>query len=106
MDAKQQARWEARAQILKALSHATRLMIVDELAGGPRCVAELRDLVGGDMSTVSRHLSVLKNAGILDDHKKGVQVFYRLRTPCVMDFFGCVENVLTSNIQEQITLAK
>ena len=53
-------------------------MIVDELAEhGERCVCDLTELVGSDMSTVSRHLSQLKNAGIVDDEKRGTMVFYR-----------------------------
>lgn len=49
------------------------------------------------MSTVSKHLSVLKRAGILEDEKRGQQVFYRLRVPCILNFFGCVEDVLAAN---------
>lgn len=106
MNQKQRAKWEARAGILKALAHPSRLIIVDELAHGPRCVAELRDLVDCDMSTVSRHLSVLKNAGLLTDQKQGLQVFYHLKTPCVLDFFQCVESVLNDRVQTEIQMAR
>ncbi len=106
MDQRQQARWEARAQVLKSLAHPSRLMIVDELSRGARCVAELREIIGCDMSTVSRHLAVLKNAGLLADQRQGVQVFYFLKTPCVLDFFECVESVLANNVQEKIYLAR
>jgi ArsR family transcriptional regulator len=88
-----QADYKAKARILKALAHPTRLFIVNELSRGERCVCELTDLVGAEMPTVSRHLSVLKNAGILADEKRGPQVFYRLRVPCVLNFFKCVEAV-------------
>jgi ArsR family transcriptional regulator len=56
-------------------------------------VCELAALVGSEMPTVSRHLAVLKNAGIVEDEKRGAQVFYRLMTPCVMNFFNCVAAV-------------
>lgn len=98
-------RWEARAQVMKAMAHPSRLMIVDELSQGERCVADLRDLVGGDVSTVSRHLAVLKNAGLVFDDKRGNQVFYALRTPCVLNFFECVESVLQAGLQKDIELA-
>ncbi|MBM3853109.1 MAG: helix-turn-helix transcriptional regulator, partial [Verrucomicrobia bacterium] len=52
--------------------------ILDELAGGERCVCELVAAVGSSWSTVSRHLSVLKTAGVIADDKRGLQVFYRL----------------------------
>ena len=91
MDAKTQARFEARARILKALAHPSRLFMVDVLSHGERCVCELTEMVGSDMSTVSKHLSVLKSAGIVADEKRGMQVFYNLKMPCVLRFFDCVE---------------
>ena len=94
MDETNKAKFEARAKIIKALGHPSRLMMVDELSRGERCVCELREIVGADLSTVSKHLSTLKNAGIVEDDKRGVQVFYRLKVPCVLNFFGCVEAVL------------
>jgi len=95
MDAKTQARYEARAEVIKAMAHPTRLFIVDELSRvSERCVCELTEMIGADMSTVSKHLSILKAAGIIDDEKRGSMVFYRLRVPCIMDFFRCVETVM------------
>jgi len=89
-------RYEAKARIMKALAHPTRLFIVDELSKGERCVCELRDMVGADISTVSKHLALLKSAGILVDDKRGLQVFYRLETPCVLGFFDCIDEVQTA----------
>lgn len=93
MTAAAQSEYKARARIIKALAHPTRLFIVEELSRGERCVCELTDMIGVEMPTVSRHLSQLKNAGILEDEKRGAQVFYRLRTPCVLNFFNCIEAV-------------
>jgi DNA-binding transcriptional ArsR family regulator len=92
--------FKARAMIIKALAHPARLMIVDALGKGPMCVCDLRALVGSQLPTVSRHLSVLKGAGIVADEKRGVQVFYRLRCPCVNQFFTCAEKVLASTARE------
>jgi len=88
------ARFETKANIIKAMAHPTRLFIVDELARGERCVCELTAMVGDDVSTVSKHLSVLKAGGIVRDEKRGSQVFYSLRLPCVLAFFSCVESIL------------
>ena len=93
MTAKTQARLKAQAKILKALAHPTRLLLIEELARQTKCVCELRDVAELDMSTVSKHLSVLRNAGIVEDEKRGLQVFYSLKTPCVLNFFQCVESV-------------
>ena len=49
------------------------------------------DLVGSSWSTVSRHLSVLKEAGVLEDEKRGLQVFYRVALPCVNSFMDCLD---------------
>ncbi|MBN1346117.1 MAG: winged helix-turn-helix transcriptional regulator [Phycisphaerae bacterium] len=106
MDTRLQARFEVRARIIKALGHPTRLFIVDELSRGRRCVCELTEMIGADMSTVSKHLSVLRNAGIIRDDKQGAQVYYTLRVPCIMSFFGCVESVLETTAKEQLALAR
>ena len=94
MTKKEHARFEARAQILKAIAHPTRLYIVDVLSNGERCVRDLTKMVGDDMSTVSKHLSVLRSVGIVRDEKRGAEVFYSLRMGCVMGFFDCIEAVL------------
>lgn len=83
-----------RAHIIKAMAHPVRLFFIEELSRQERCVCELTEMVGFDMSTVSKHLSVLKNAGLVSIDKRGNQVFYRLQTPCILNFFGCVEAVL------------
>ncbi|MBM3494891.1 MAG: winged helix-turn-helix transcriptional regulator [Armatimonadetes bacterium] len=86
--------YKLKAQIIKAMAHPSRLMMIDELAKGERCVCDLQKVVGADMSTVSKHLAVMRNAGIVEDRKAGLQVFYRLRVPCIIQFFGCVEAVM------------
>ena len=100
MDIRRQKRLQSRANILKALAHPSRLLIVEELAKGERCVCELQEMVGADISTVSKHLAVLKKAGLVCDDKRGLQVFYRLLSPCVMNFFGCIESVIEANKPE------
>jgi ArsR family transcriptional regulator len=102
MEAKTQGRMVARAKIIKAMAHPTRLFIVDELSRGDRCVCELTEMIGADTSTVSKHLSILRNAGIVEDEKRGLQVFYSLKVPCVLHFFGCVEAVLESSAKAQM----
>jgi DNA-binding transcriptional ArsR family regulator len=96
--------YEARARVIKAMSHPTRLFIVEELSKGERCVCDLTDMVGADISTISRHLSILKSAGIVEDDKRGTQVFYTLKVPCVLNFFTCVESVLESARNELVMI--
>jgi len=95
---KSQARYEARVRVVKAMAHPTRMFIVDELSRvQQRCVCELTEMIGADISTVSKHLSILKGAGIIIDQNRGNQVYYRLRVPCILEFFRCVESVLECN---------
>jgi DNA-binding transcriptional ArsR family regulator len=97
---------DARAKVLKAMAHPTRLFIIEELEKGEHNVCDLTAMVGADISTVSKHLSVLKQAGIVLDDKRGNQVFYRLRVPCILNFFGCVESVLENRAKEQAAYLK
>ena len=81
---------------------ATRLFIVDELSkNGERCVCDLTEMIGTDMSTVSRHLAQLKDAGIVEMEKRGQMVFYSLRVKCILNFFDCVESVIKCNAKSQ-----
>jgi ArsR family transcriptional regulator len=102
MEERTRIRCEERARILKALAHPTRVFIVEELARGERCVCELQEKIGADMSTVSKHLSLLKSAGVVQDDRRGVQVFYSLRACCVPDFLGCVERIMKETAERQL----
>ncbi len=102
VDAKSQALFAARAKIIKAMAHPTRLFVVTELSQcDEKCVCDLTEMIGADMSTVSRHLAVLKNAGLVVDDKRGQQVYYRLRVKCIVNFLKCVQTVLENNAQAQ-----
>ncbi len=106
MDIKKKSHCEARARVIKALAHPSRLFIVEELSRGERCVCELTAMIGADISTVSKHLTILRNAGIVDMDKRGSQVFYTLRVPCILNFFLCVEEVLRANVEKQSTVTR
>ena len=88
--------YRAGADIFKALGHSSRLLIVDALTHGERCVADLTELIGCDTSTVSNHLSILRNVGLIVDERRGQQVFYRIAAPCVTKVFACLEEVRSS----------
>jgi DNA-binding transcriptional ArsR family regulator len=77
--------------MLKAMAHPSRLLMLETLADGERCVCELQQLVGSDISTVSKHLALMRGAGLVDDRREGLKVFYRLRVPCIVDLFACID---------------
>lgn len=106
MDDKQRATYQERAQILKAMAHPTRLWMIEMLAAGERCVCEFANVIDADFSTTSKHLSILKQAGIIEATKRGKQVYYRLKVPCVLNFMNCVEAVLKSHIESRTAMLK
>jgi ArsR family transcriptional regulator len=95
-------RLEAQARVIKALAHPTRLFLVEELCREERCVCELAEMVGSDVSTVSKHLALLREAGIVQDEKRGKQVFYRLRMGCALDFGSCASVILEETSRRQL----
>ena len=99
-------RQRARAKILKALAHPSRLLVIDELAQGERCVCELQAIIGPDMSTVSKHLAQLRECGLVDDEKRGTQVFYSLNAGCLPSFFQCIDNLAKKHAQRQLEWTK
>lgn len=104
MNDREKALLEAKASILKAIGHPTRLWIAEQLTEGEKCVCELVDQLDVDFSTISKHLNVLKQAGVVVDDKRGKQVYYRLKVPCIMQFMPCVEAVLQATAQQHIDL--
>jgi ArsR family transcriptional regulator len=98
--------YEARADIMKALAHPLRLEMIDLLSKKEFCVEDIARQVEAERSNVSRHLSVLAGAGIVESRKEGLKVFYSLKVPCVLNFFGCVEQVLLQQLKEKEALLK
>ena len=94
MTTKTQERLKAQARVLKALANESRLRIVDRLSRGECSVGELTEMIGSDQSTVSKHLAVLRAHGVVLDRREGNVVYYKLMTPCVMNFFSCATQVL------------
>ena len=88
------ATYEIRAELLKAVAHPARLMMVDALAEGEKCVCELQELVGSAMPTVSRHLDRMKSAGIVAGRRDGNRIYYRLLLPCITKIFPCLDEAL------------
>lgn len=106
MNDKEKALIEAKATVFKALGHPTRLWIAEQLAGGEKCVCELVETIDADFSTVSKHLTILKQAGVVVDEKRGKQVYYRLKVPCILQFMPCIEAVIQATAQSHIDLIK
>jgi len=86
---------QRKSEVFKALGHSTRLQIVEKLAVGEQCVCVLLEMFDIDMSTLSRHLAVLKNSGIVSDERRGKNIYYSLKCPCLVNMIECMEEVLS-----------
>jgi len=101
MDEQSEKLYQLQAEVIQAAGHPIRLAIIDYLAGGEQCVCDIAENVDAKRSNVSRHLAVMLNAGIVDSHKDGLRVIYKLRTPCILNFLGCVTQVLKERLESQ-----
>ncbi len=87
----------------KALAHKTRLKIIDLLAEkGEHCVCEITEQIDAHQSTVSKHLRILKDNGLVESHKEGLKIYYKLRVPCVNQFFSCIDTVLKNEMENKL----
>jgi len=86
------------------MAHPSRLAMVEALAEGEKCVCELQQLVGSDISTVSKHLGILSRAGIVADRKEGLRVFYRLAAPSILDFLACVDKIICRDAKKALEI--
>lgn len=100
MDAKTQKLYEMKAEVLAAAGQPIRLAILEVLRDGEVCVCEIAERVGAQRPNVSRHLGVMRKAGLVSQRKEGLRVMYSLRTPCVLNFLDCVTRVLLARAEE------
>ena len=96
--------YELKAEVIAAAGHPIRLAIIDFLKDGEQCVCDIADHVEAQRSNVSRHLSVLHNAGVVEQRKDGLKMMYSLKTPCILNFMKCVEGVLRERAREAAAL--
>ena len=99
-DLKKQLLFEKQAEIAKAIAHPLRIAIIDFLKDGEQCVCDIAETIGSERSNVSRHLAVMVNAGVLEYRKEGLKVIYKLKTPCIIEFFSCIRKVLKQQVKD------
>ncbi|HKL22990.1 MAG TPA: metalloregulator ArsR/SmtB family transcription factor [Tichowtungia sp.] len=87
------------AKSLKAMAHPMRIVIVDALKDGDRCVRDLTSLGSINQSNVSRHLATLKRVGIVSDRRVKNQVIYKLEAPEVLDLLSPAASVARSELK-------
>lgn len=92
---------EKTVDAIKAMAHPVRLQMLYALKSGEWCVCDLQALSKLDMSTVSKHLSVLKRAGLVSVRKDKNWMIYSLARPCVLNFADCMTRELCAVKQEE-----
>jgi DNA-binding transcriptional ArsR family regulator len=98
--------YEMKAEIIQAAGHPIRLAIIDFLKDGEQCVCDIAVHVDAQRSNVSRHLAVMLKAGIVDCRKDGLKMIYSLKTPCILNFLGCVTDVLRHQVKANAAVLK
>ncbi|MGB7581271.1 MAG: metalloregulator ArsR/SmtB family transcription factor [Sedimentisphaerales bacterium] len=105
-DSKKRLLFQKQAQIAQAIGHPIRLEIINFLKDGEQCVCDIAEQIGAERSNVSRHLSVMVAAGVLEHRKKGLKVIYRLKCPCILEFFKCMSGVLKQRVKDDKEILK
>ena len=105
-DSRKQMLFQRQAKIAQAIGHPLRLEIIDFLKDGEQCVCDIAEHTGAERSNVSRHLSLMVAAGVLEHRKEGLKVIYKLKCPCILDFFACMSGVLKQQVKDDKEILK
>ena len=106
LDSRNVLLFEKQAQIAKAIAHPLRIAILNFLKEGEQCVCDIAEHVGAQRSNVSRHLAVMRNAGVLGHRKDGLRMLYSLRTPCIVNFLSCITAALREQFEAHAAVLK
>lgn len=98
--------YKRQADILQAIGQPIRIAIANFLKDGEQCVCDIAEFVGSERSNISKHLSVMVNAGLLESRKDGLNVIYRLKCRCIPDFLSCVTDVLKQQVKDNNKLSR
>jgi ArsR family transcriptional regulator len=98
--------YKIKADILRALAHPVRLKIVDFLCKGEKCVCEIVKITGAERTGISKHLSILQKADILESRKEGLWIYYKLKMACATDFLCCAEEIIKKQAKARMNLIK
>ena len=96
--------YELKAAIIQASAHPIRLAIIEFLSQGEQCVCDITEHVDAQRSNVSRHLALMLKVGVVECRKEGLKVIYSLKTPCIINFLKCVENVLREKMEDNVAV--
>ncbi len=97
---------ELESNYLKAIAQPTRLKILYFLRGGERCACEIIPRMKEDQSNISRHLTHMRDAGILESRKEGVSVYYKITDRRVFTLLSLVDEMVKAEIKKKAKVLK
>jgi len=97
---------ERKANILKALAHPVRITIFESLAPGEKTVGELVEILGTKDANTSRHLAVMRSAGLVSTRKDGLHVHYSIKIPCLLTMLSCLDEGVCTMADESSRVAE
>ena len=85
--------YETQSELLKAISHPTRLAILDILRDGEQCVCHMEATLNQRQAYISQQLMILKNAGLVESRRDGLNLYYRVIKPEIFNFLATLNSV-------------
>ena len=93
-----------KANIFQALSHPTRIAIVEQLRNGELAAGEIIERLGLEQANASQHFAVLRAKNIVTTRKEGNQVFYSVRDPLLLEVLDILRRYFQAHIEEALSM--
>ncbi|MEG6616762.1 metalloregulator ArsR/SmtB family transcription factor [Peptococcaceae bacterium 1198_IL3148] len=91
---------ELKANLFKAISHPTRVRILNLLSDGEHCVCDIFAELNVEQANTSQHLAVMKKQGILQSRKEGLRVIYSIKYPEIIELLSLADKILEKQVNE------
>ena len=93
-----------KASLFQALSHPTRIAIVEVLRDGELSARVMQDRLGLEQANLSQHLAILRSRQVVVNRKEGNQVFYSLRSPVLLEVLDIMRRYFQANLEDAIQM--
>lgn len=93
-----------KASLFQALSHPTRIAIIETLREGELSAGAIQEQLGIEQANLSQHLAILRSRQIVVNRKEGNQVFYSLRSPVLLEVLDIMRRYFQANLTEAIQM--
>lgn len=93
-----------KASVFQALSHPTRIAIVEVLRDGELSARVMQDRLGLEQANLSQHLAILRSRQVVVNRKEGNQVFYSLRSPVLLEVLDIMRGYFQANLEDAIQM--